>query len=242
MGKQRTKKQMDKKRVKLFVTFGVLLAVLAGLVLYLTSLGETATVGATAEFIGKKFVIDPGHGGFDVGTSGTNTKVEEDDLNLEIAIRLRDALLKSGAEVVMTRSDGDAIATSKQEDMAKRREIIETSGQDLTISIHQNFYEDPDVCGPQVFDAPGSVEGEKLARCIQERLNKDLEVKKPLSHKEGNYYIVKSGAAPAVIVECGFLSNPEEEILLGKKFYQIKIVKAIMEGMEDYLAEAKTNA
>lgn len=68
MGKQRTKKQMDKKRVKLFVTFGVLLAVLAGLVLYLTSLGETATVGATAEFIGKKFVIDPGHGGFDVGT------------------------------------------------------------------------------------------------------------------------------------------------------------------------------
>ena len=144
--------------------------------------------------------------------------------------------------MVMTRSDGEAIAPTKKEDMAKRREIIETSGQDLTISIHQNFYEDPDVCGPQVFYAPGSVEGEKLARCIQERLNKDLEVKKPLSHKEGNYYIVKSGAAPAVIVECGFLSNPEEEVLLGKEFYQIKIAKAIMEGMEDYLAEAKTNA
>lgn len=65
---------------------------------------------------------------------------------------------------------------------------------------------------------------------------------KPRVQKEGNYYIVKSGAAPAVIVECGFMSNPEEDVLLGKKFYQIKIVKAIMEGMEDYLAEAKTNA
>lgn len=242
MGKQRTKKQMDKKRVKLFVTFGVLLAVLAGLVLYLTSLGETATVGATAEFIGKKFVIDPGHGGFDAGTSGVSTKEKEAHINLKISKKLRDALVKSGAEVVMTRSDGEAVGATKQEDMAKRREIIETSGQDLTISIHQNQYEDPSVSGPQVFYAPGSVEGEKLARCIQERLNTELEIQKPRVQKEGNYYIVKSGAAPAVIVECGFMSNPEEDVLLGKKFYQIKIVKAIMEGMEDYLAEAKTNA
>ena len=87
-----------------------------------------------------------------------STKEKEAHINLR-SPKLRDALVKSGAEVVMTRSDGEAVGATKQEDMAKRREIIETSGQDLTISIHQNQYEDPSVSGPQVFYAPGSVEG-----------------------------------------------------------------------------------
>ena len=85
--------------------------------------------------------------------------------------------------------------------------------------------------------------GEKLARCIQRTAEYRAGNPKAAGAKRRELlYCEILGRPLAVIVECGFMSNPEEDVLLGKKFYQIKIVKAIMEGMEDYLAEAKTNA
>ena len=135
----------------------------------------------------------------------------------------------------MLREEDEALGEEKQDDMARRRELIETSGQDITVSINQNKFGDSAVCGPQVFYAPGSVEGEKLAGCIQNSLNEALEVQKPRVQMEGNYYIVKSGTVPAVIVECGFLSNPEEEAKLKTEEYQKKVAKAVREGITVYL-------
>ena len=146
----------------------------------------------------------------------------------------------AGYTVVMTRETPEQIGANKNADMAERRRIIEQSGQSLTVSIHQNFYgEDPSVRGPQVFYAPNSAQGEALAAAIQNQLNQTLQPNSPRTQHEGNYYIVKSGRAPAVIVECGFLSNREEEVLLQKSQYQLRIAKAILAGMEDYL---KTSA
>ncbi|MBQ9942076.1 MAG: N-acetylmuramoyl-L-alanine amidase [Christensenellaceae bacterium] len=226
----------QQKKRSLWITLAVLLAALTGLGVCL-ALGEQTAPASSSVLLGQKtVVIDAGHGGSDGGTLGVNTSVAEAHINLQIARRLQAVLESSGTNVIMTRQDEAAVGATKDEDMANRRKIIKESGQDVTVSIHQNHYSDPAVKGPQVFYAPGSIKGRQLAECIQARLNGRLEVTAPRQAMEGNYYIVKSGAAPAVIVECGFLSNPEEEQLLQKGAYQIEIVKAITEGLEDYFA------
>lgn len=227
---------MKKSRIALWLTLVALLAILCVIVFLLLNDDAEQEVAVSGQLSGVKVVIDAGHGGWDSGTLGINTQVKESDINLEIAKRLQAALEQKGVTVVMTRSDENAIGKDKDEDMSNRRAIIEESGQDVTISIHQNRFQDESVYGPQVFYAPGSAEGEKLAAAVQAALNSRLEIDKPRTHMEGNYYIVKSGAPPAVIVECGFLSNPQEEVLLTKAVYQNKIVQAIMEGVEAYLS------
>ena len=107
----------------------------------------------------------------------------------------------------------------------------------MTISIHQNRYEDSSVYGPQVFYSEGSAEGERLATSLQNALNTQLKVATPRTQMASKFYIVRSGSAPAVIVECGFLSNPEEEALLNRAEYQNEIVKGIIAGLEEFFAE-----
>lgn len=180
---------------------------------------------------GVKIVLDAGHGGFDSGTSGITTKVEEEEINLAITQKLEKELTGIGAEVVMTRTDNDAIGATKDEDMKNRRKIIEQSGEDLVVSIHQNRYADENVTGPQVFYAPGSTLGKTLAETLQSHLNEQLEPKSPRSAASADYYILRSGSAPCVIVECGFLSSPEEEQLLMQDGYQQKVAQALRDGV-----------
>ena len=220
------------ERRKLLVVAVMIIAAIIVLILIQTRTDILQT-SAYPALSGRRVVIDAGHGGSDGGAIGSSGTIEA-EINLSIAEKLKTALEGYGMTVVMTRETEEAVAADKKSDMAKRREIIQTSGQDVTVSIHQNKHTDSDARGPQGFYAPG----EKLAVCIQERMNTELQVEKPRSAAEGNYYIVKSGEAPAVIVECGFISNPAEEIELGKKAYQLRIVKAIAEGLQDYFGES----
>ncbi len=194
------------------------------------------TMGTALQLQGLKVVIDAGHGGSDGGAEGYQTSVKESELNLDIALKLRDALTAQGAEVVMTREDAEAVADTKQDDMRVRREIIQGAGQDITISIHQNSFPDHSVSGPQVMYAPGSEEGEALAACIQACLVEQLDPPKIRVVLPGDYYIVNSGTAPAVLIECGFLSNAREEALLVQEEYREKIVRAIVLGVEQYFS------
>jgi len=234
-------RKISKKTVSIIVA-AVLAVVAAALTLYmaLTADGEEQipVFGAeyTVENAEYKVVIDAGHGGFDPGAYGING-TRECDINLLIANKLKDAFIANGASVVMTRETDAALADDKDGDMAARREIISTSGQDVTVSIHQNHFEDASVRGPQVFYAEGSEEGAKLANAIQQALNEELEIESPRVEQASNYYIVKSGSAPAVIVECGFLSNAEDEQLLNNGKYRLAIVRAIVKGTENYLAD-----
>ena len=192
-----------------------------------------AAFSASAEQ--KRIVIDAGHGGIDSGALGKNG-TREDGINLSISKKLETILTDEGYTVIMTRENESAPAGTKKADMQKRREVIRGAGQLVTVSIHQNFYDgNSPASGPQVFFAPGSDEGERLADCIQARLNEALLPEKPREAHEGDYFIVRSGSAPAVIVECGFLSDPEEEELLKKSQYQVRIARAVSEGINDYL-------
>lgn len=195
---------------------------------------KTEAAAVSAEGTVRRIVIDAGHGQPDGGAVGT-TGIAEESVNLLIAQKLETLLCEDGWEVIMTRTDAKQIGEDKNSDMRRRREIIDSSGQMLTVSIHLNsFPSDADVSGPQVFYAPGSGQGKLLAEKIQSALNQKLEPAAPRTAAEGNYYIVKSGSVPAVIVECGFLSNPAEEQLLNRSQYQVRIAKAIAEGIAAY--------
>lgn len=179
----------------------------------------------------KCIVVDAGHGGFDPGAIGV-TGVYEADLNLKVAEFLKAALEAQGVEVIMTRSTDDAIAETKDEDMAERRRIIEDSGSDIVISIHMNSHTDSTASGPLVLFMPGSDNGQSLAEDIMDCLNEAVSASG--SARSDSLYILKSGNMPCVLVECGYISNAMEEASLVREDYQKKIAEAIVQGVAAY--------
>lgn len=176
---------------------------------------------------GKSIVIDAGHGGFDPGAVGSK-ETREDELNLKVAKLLQKDFEAAGVNVIMTRSTDDAIAETKDEDMAERRRIIVESGSDIVISIHMNSHTDSSISGPLVLFMPGSDKGKQLAEgimgCINDAVNADG------SARAEDLYVLKSGNQPCVLVECGYISNAMEEANLAHEDYQKKIADAIFNG------------
>ena len=189
---------------------------------------------------GPLILVDAGHGGSDPGMIGVGG-LEEKGINLSISLLLRDTLEKSGYSVIMTREEDKGLydssaANKKAQDMQRRIAMIREYAPVLSVSIHQNSYQDEGVHGPQVFYYESSVEGKKLAEAVQSSLNNQLEVDRPREVK-GNtsYYLLKRSSGILVIVECGFLTNPEEAQKLQTKEYQEKVAAAVSEGIRTYL-------
>ncbi len=215
-----------------------MLLLLAGLAAAGKFLENKASSGKAEE--GKAVVvIDCGHGGNDPGKVGAGGVLEK-DVNLEIGKLVCKRLEKKGYEVIMTREEDEALAdvesdNIKVQDMKNRVKVINGAKPGLAVSIHQNSYPDPDVCGAQVFYYSESAEGKAAAEIMQEAL---LEVDAENTRKakaNNTYYILKRTEPPIVIVECGFLSNPEEERLLSDEGYQETMAEAITSGVEKYL-------
>lgn len=181
-------------------------------------------------------VIDAGHGGMDPGKVGVGG-IEEKDVNLSIAILLKDLLEKEGIKVVMTRENDNSLCSEgasnkKTSDMNNRIEIINEAKADCLISIHQNSFTDSNVFGAQVFYYSESEEAKKLAEEIQSTIKKEVSPENNRSIKSGNdYFILRKSVCPGVIVECGFLSNKEETAKLVDEGYQLKLAKAIAEAV-----------
>jgi N-acetylmuramoyl-L-alanine amidase len=184
-----------------------------------------------------KIVLDAGHGGRDNGCSGAGGTTES-DINLKIARVLKDYLETLDIEVVMTRSDGNGLYEAnaenyKQSDMEKRIEIINNVSPNMVISIHQNSFNDISQRGAQAFYQEGDETSMGFAESIQSQLYSQL----PSARKEsnfGDYYILKECDLPAVLIECGYLTNPDEEILLNTEEYQNKVAYSIMCGVVKY--------
>lgn len=205
--------------------------------------GEAAGVKTAEKNEVKKkvcVVIDAGHGGDDPGKIGINGAAEK-EINLKIASRLKVLLEAQDVEVVMTREteDGlyDADASNKKvQDMKRRIAIIEEAQPVITVSIHQNSYQEEYVHGAQVFYYTNSVEGRLLAEYLQESL---IEIADPdntrVTKPNDSYYLLKKTGTPIVIVECGFLSNYAEAEKLVTEEYQEKIAWAVHMGILRYL-------
>ena len=180
-------------------------------------------------------VIDAGHGGVDGGCVGKYTKVVESELNLVYAQNLKRQLVEYGFCVVMTRKGSGGLYDEgapnlKKSDMKKRKEIIENSNCDMVISIHMNSYVLESSSGSQVFYDKENKTGQAFAESLQEQIRLCLgnTTKKASS---GDYYILNATSKPAALVECGFVSNKKEELLLQQKSYQDKFCYAILCGI-----------
>lgn len=185
-------------------------------------------------------VIDPGHGGIDPGVVGVN-EIEEKQINLEISLKLKEILMQKGFDVVMIREEDKGLYeessfSKKEQDMKARVNLIEGADPILTISIHQNSFQDCSVSGPQVFYYSNSSNSKYLAEFLQERLNQNSKAEKARAAKENDsYYLLKNTSGTIVIVECGFLTNPKEAGFLKSESYQMQLAENIASGVLDYL-------
>ena len=181
-------------------------------------------------------VIDAGHGGIDPGKVGVNNALEK-DINLAIALKVERNLRESGVNVIMTRTDDSGLyrendANKKVCDMKNRLAIIEDANPALAVSIHQNSYPDKSVGGVQVFYYKDSAKGREAAEIMQAQLIKTLKPNKERTPKaNGSYYLLKKTSVPIMIIECAFMSNPEEAELLTDDSYQEKIAWGIYMGI-----------
>ena len=182
-------------------------------------------------------VIDPGHGGNDPGKVSRDGILEK-DVNLQISLCLQQELEARGVEALLLRTTDDNLATAgatnkKNSDMKNRVAKINDCNPDFLISIHQNSFTDPKVRGPQVFYHGSSEASEDFALKLQEMLNA-INPQYAREAKEGNdYYLLNKSICPGVIIECGFLSCPEETALLTSQQYQQKIASAIADAILD---------
>ena len=184
-------------------------------------------------------VIDAGHGGMDGGAVGNEGTLEK-DINLKVAMYLKEIAEKNGKQVIMTRTEDTSLHTTdsakirnqKRSDLENRRQILQNNNTGIFVSIHMNKYESADVKGAQVFYANNDT-SRNLANKIQTSLINGLadgnkRVAKPAP---SNLYIFKGCNSTAVVVECGFLSCPGEEKLLATEEYQRKLAQYIYDGI-----------
>lgn len=188
---------------------------------------------------GRVIVIDPGHGGLDGGAVGKNGTVEK-ELNLQIGLKLENLLKKTGAKVILTRKSDSSLAETKKEDMQMRKVMKEGSEADIFVSIHMNKFTQEKYSGAQVFYSDDD-KSAKLATCIQASLKNILD---PTNTREAKVageqiFLLRKSDVPAVIVECGFISNEAEEARLKQPDYQEKVAWAIYTGITEYFGRAE---
>jgi N-acetylmuramoyl-L-alanine amidase len=188
----------------------------------------------------KVIVIDPGHGGIDGGTNREG--LLEKNINLEIALKLREILERNNASVVMTREKDTALdhlnnysSSRHLRDLSARRDIINQNDADLFISIHINAGSSH-LSGPLVIYRE---EDQRLAHLLQTKLNsmeyKDIELKSnyPL---QGNYFLLNTAQVEGVIVEIGYITNSRDNKLLQDEEYQYLVAKTLFSGIEEYFS------
>lgn len=187
-------------------------------------------------------VIDAGHGGADPGKVGQSGTLEK-EINLSLALKLREYLERDGIQVVLTRETDDGLYSAgaqnkKREDMAARVRIISEVQPEFVVSIHQNSYPTAECKGAQMFYYKGSEKSRQLAELLQTTFLEVLQDGNKRQAKENaEYYLLRKTACPIVIAECGFLSNPSEEALLKTEEYQEKVAEALYLGIKQYILE-----
>ncbi|WP_216831054.1 N-acetylmuramoyl-L-alanine amidase CwlD [Alkalihalobacterium elongatum] len=193
---------------------------------------------------GKVIILDPGHGGPDGGAMSKAGLLEK-DVTLEIALDLRDYLQEAGALVLMTREEDKDLADKdvkkirhrKVQDLKRRVELINGSDGDMFVSIHLNAIPSPKWKGAQTFYNRTIEENEYIAKFVQDEIRRNLENTHRVAKPIGNVYLIKQAITPGVLVEVGFLSNPEEAQLLESEKYQQKVAASIYQGILRYYSE-----
>ncbi len=188
---------------------------------------------------------DARHGGLDSGCVAVNGAYEK-DINLDIVKDLGALLTLAGYDVVYTRTDDvsihdngvEGVRNQKISDMENRLEIVKSYPDSVFISVHQNLYTKPEYFGAQMFYTTNNSANFRLARIMQELFaqlqpGNDREVKLI----DNGLYLFKETEQPALLIECGFLSNPDDAANLSSPEYRRKVAFTIYSGLEKYFGE-----
>lgn len=236
---------MKLRNSRLIIIFSILFLIILSAMLYFTFMANSSADGVmTKPVLKQTVIIDAGHGGDDGGAIGIDGTVEK-DINLDIALKLENLLKFYGFDVIMTRTedimtcdDGlDSLRKRKVSDIHNRFDVLEKNPDAVFISIHQNKFEDNSQHGTQVFYSGNNDESKLLAESIQ---NSIVSVLQPdnsrVVKKSGSgIYLLYHAKLPAVLVECGFISNPAEVKKLNDENYRMKIAILIADGLIKYL-------
>ena len=212
------------------------------------SKGTVETSSVVNQNSQKLILLDPGHGGEDPGAVSDYSGIKEKDINLNVAKKVKELLINQKHKVLMTREEDKLeyspettnVVQKRKQDLQRRKKIMDEGGADLVVSIHLNKFPQTKYYGAQVFYPPNSQSSQILANCIQKSLREIVDnnnTREALQKKEP-IIIFKNNKTTSSIVECGFLSNPEEEKLLATKDYQDKLASAIKEGILRYITES----
>ncbi len=197
-----------------------------------------------------RVVIDAGHGGEDGGTSGSDGTVEK-DVNLKIALIVRDILASNGVGVVMTREDdrllydaygdlSDYAGKKKVYDLRNRLRIAEEHPGAALVSIHMNAFSGKQYSGLQVYYSPNDAESARLAGLVQSTVRSYIQPDNDRETKRAgsSIYLLNRIKSPAVLIECGFLSNAEECGKLNDPAYCQALALAISSAIMEFIATA----
>lgn len=195
-------------------------------------------------------IIDAGHGGEDGGAVGIDGTAEK-DLNLSISLKLNEILSAMGYQTRMVRTtdtsihnaDADTVRERKVSDIHNRAAIMNEYENCIYVSIHQNKYSGSSIWGAQTFYSPNNEESKKLAQLIQASIANNVQPdnKRVIKQSGTNIYVLYNATKPAVMVECGFVSNANELEQLKDDEYQNRMAFAISNGIINYLFSEETN-
>jgi N-acetylmuramoyl-L-alanine amidase len=225
------------------ITLIILIFLLSIAVYSLNPAGEDATPASSVSTLGT-VIVDAGHGGEDPGKVSSYSGVNEKDLSLSIAKLLANQLEEAGYRVIMTREEDKLvyregttdITDKRKQDLTRRKDMMDNSGADIVVSIHLNDFSQSKYYGAQVFYPPNSEKSKLLALCVQKTLREDVDPsnKREALVKSTPIVILRNLKTPTIIVECGFLSNQQEEQKLRSDQYQLRIARAIKTGIDEY--------
>lgn len=187
----------------------------------------------------RKIIIDPGHGGIDDGASGNG--IVEKEVNLAIALKIRDVLSSHGANVQLTREGDIDYYTKgkggKRNDLLRRIEMINASGAEVFISVHVNSIRGTVRPGAQVFYSPKLPESKKIAEALQQALKEFPPGNKRLPQEDKDILVLNAPSVPGILLEAGFLSNSKEAINLRDASYQQKMAEMIAKGLAYHFSQ-----
>lgn len=192
----------------------------------------------------KTILIDAGHGGEDPGAVSDYSGIKEKDANLEIALKLKELLLNENYKVIMSREEDILqyepgtvnIVEKRKQDLFRRKKMMDEAGANIVVSIHMNKFPQTQYFGAQTFFPPGSPESQRLAASIQKALREEVDPgnqRESLVKKEP-IIILRDYKTTTAIVECGFLSNQDEEKKISSSEYRQKLANAIKNGIVNY--------
>lgn len=206
--------------------------------------GQAAATLTGENSVTRTVIVDAGHGGEDPGKVGNVLGLKEKDISLKIAFKLKELLEQANYKVIMTRQEDileyppetRGVTAKRREDLTRRKKIMDESGADIVVSIHLNSFQESKYHGAQTFYPPNSPNSQKLAMCLQKALREHVDPnnKREPQLKKEPIIILRDLKTTTTIVECGFLSNAEEEAKLGNEEYQTKLAEAIKAGIDNY--------